>query len=213
MSDGTADTCCRCCSSFILTSGLTALFLWLSLRTSTPKLFLQNISIPSLNRSHPIPPPANSSSSSGALLSFDLRLENPNKDKGVFYDAVKVSFYSLDGGNNKSIPLGNFTIPPFYQGHQKKATKSGSLNGTTGAAAILRRGNDSSSAPRSFRVDIATRVRYKIIFFKTKRHRIAVGADFQVNDQGTKVNSRDVRLKTTPFCWEIGVLVLSVLVF
>ncbi|CAN0899917.1 Protein NDR1 [Linum grandiflorum] len=173
--DSAGFVCCRWCSSFLLTSGFTALFLWLSLRPSSPKCYLRNFTIPPLNRSLPNPPPAN--------VSFELRLVNPNVNKGIYYDPVKVSFFRA---SNRSNPLGNFTIPGFYQGHQKKATKSGVIVNATGE--ILR--------TTDFRVEIATRVRYKLIFFKTKRHGIAVGSDFQVNDDGKKVASKDVRLKS-----------------
>ncbi|CAN1147008.1 Protein NDR1 [Linum perenne] len=196
--DGACFICCRWCSSFLLTSGFTALFLWLSLRPSSPKCYLQNFSIPSLNRSL-----------SNSTINFNLSLVNPNLNKGIYYDPVKVSFFH---GSNRSDSLGNFTIPGFYQGHKKKATKGGTI-GTS-----LRGGTAGG-----FRVEMETRVRYKLIFFKTKRHRIDVGADFEVNGEGNKVSSNDVRLKssgdrvggrTTPYYHLAnGVLLYLVVVF
>lgn len=39
-------------------------------------------------------------------------------------------------------------------------------------------------------MELATAVRFKIIFWKTKRHRLVVGADLQVNDQGSLVKRK-----------------------
>lgn len=47
-----------------------------------------------------------------------------------------------------------------------------------------------------FRVDLATAVRFKILFWKTKRHGLVVGADFDVNDVGMKVTKKGTRLKS-----------------
>ncbi|CAN1130380.1 hypothetical protein LINPERPRIM_LOCUS13184 [Linum perenne] len=85
-----------------------------------------------------------------------------------------VSFFHI---SNRSDSLGNFTISRFYQGHKKKATKDGTIGNATGA--ILRGGTAAG-----FRVEIAIRVRYKLIFFKTKRRQIVVEADFEFNGKG-----------------------------
>ncbi|OAY55046.1 protein NDR1 [Manihot esculenta] len=173
--------CCKCCCSFIFTLGLTALFMWLSLRTSNPKCLLQKFYIPALNKT--LNPPKNTS------LFFELRLENTNKDKGVYYDPINVTFFD---NPNKNHSIGNFTIQKFYQGHKKKATKGGDFNASGLDVEAISRAISNGSA--IFRVDIATAVRYKIMAWKTKRHRITVGADVNINDQGTQVNP-DKRIK------------------
>ncbi|CAN1143190.1 Protein NDR1, partial [Linum perenne] len=99
---------------------------------------------------------------------------NPNLNKGIYYDPIKVSFFHI---SNRSDSLGNFTISRFYQGHKKKATKDGTIGNAT--EAILRGGTAAG-----FRVEIAIRVRYKLIFFKTKRRQIVVEADFEFNGKG-----------------------------
>ncbi|KAJ8763641.1 hypothetical protein K2173_003113 [Erythroxylum novogranatense] len=195
--------CGRCCFSFIFTSGLTALFMWLSLRTSSPKCLLQDFYIPALNRTL--------NTAANTTLYFHLRLENTNKDKRVYYDPVNVTFYDSP---NKSHSIANYTIPAFRQGHKKKATKGDAVN-TTG----LDRGAVLVHGSAVFRVDMATSVRYKIMFWKTKREKIMVGADVPVNDQGTLVDAKKgIKLKSdaakASSCFgKIGVSVISFLMF
>lgn len=50
-----------------------------------------------------------------------------------------------------------------------------------------------------FRVEIATRVKYKILFFYTKRHRLFGGANVEVNvSSGEKVDPKGIRLGNVP---------------
>ncbi|CAN1156890.1 Protein NDR1 [Linum perenne] len=133
-----------------------------------------------------LPPKFLNHSLSNSTVNFDLRLVNPNLNKGIYYDSIKVSYFHI---SNRSDSLGNFTISKFYQGHQKKATKDGTIGNATGA--ILRGGTAAG-----FRVEIATRVRYKLIFFKTKRRQIIVEADFEFYGKGIERGGgrREMRL-------------------
>ncbi|KAG7024897.1 Protein NDR1, partial [Cucurbita argyrosperma subsp. argyrosperma] len=164
--------CCRCCFSFILTSGFAALFLWLSLRTRKPKCSIEHFYIPALNQS--LNSPLNST------VSFDLRLKNQNKDKSVFYDSLNLNLTLVGaaaGGSRR--PLGNVTVPGFHQGRGKKAFRN---------ETIETRGVDWKAVSRNgaavFRLDLATAVRFKILFWNTKRENLRVGAEFKVNEQG-----------------------------
>ncbi|KAH7844992.1 hypothetical protein Vadar_033959 [Vaccinium darrowii] len=172
--------CCRCCSSFILTLGFTALFMWLSLRTSKPVCSIQDIYVPPLNKSE---------NSTYYKIYFDLKLDNENKDKGIYYDALNLTFYYPP---NLTTPIGNKTFPGFYQGHKKNARRKDwvEVHGVPWPAAIKAAANGSAV----FRVDLATAVRFKVMVWKTKRHKLVVGADVQVNDFGKKVYKKGVRL-------------------
>ncbi|XP_055801393.1 protein NDR1-like [Solanum dulcamara] len=166
MSDhGSDNTCCFRCTKFILTAGLTALFIWLSLRTSKPSCSLQNFYLPALNISD-----NSNTTRSNHTLYFQLNLKNKMKDKGVRYDDIKLSFYY---GTNTSFPLGNCTIPGFYQGHDKKANKKEKLEiqKMPWDAALKTVSNNSSVV---FRVDVATRVSYKVIFWYSKKHNLTL---------------------------------------
>ncbi|CAN1147847.1 hypothetical protein LINPERHAP1_LOCUS4664 [Linum perenne] len=71
--------------------------------------------------------------------------------------------------------------PKPQQRHLLRSDQEGTKDGTIGNAtgAILRGGTAAGS-----RVEIAIRVRYKLIFFKTKRRQIVVEADFEFNGKG-----------------------------
>ncbi|KAK4344025.1 hypothetical protein RND71_037119 [Anisodus tanguticus] len=166
MSDyGSDNTCCFRCTQFILTAGLTALFIWLSLRTAKPSCSLEKFYLPALNISD-----NSNTTRSNHTLSFQLNLNNKMKDKGVRYDDIKLSFYY---GTNTSFPIGSYTVPGFYQGHEKKAHKKGMLvtSKLPWDAALEKVSNGSNVV---FRVDVATRVRYKVIFWYSKRHNLTV---------------------------------------
>ncbi|KAJ4832437.1 hypothetical protein Tsubulata_017099 [Turnera subulata] len=184
MADSGGGCFTRCCS-FFFTLGLAALFMWLSLRVSSPNCSLEQFYIPSLNQTL--------NSTRDTNLTFVVALKNTNKDKGVYYDPVNITFYDSP---NRSHSIGNYTIPKFRQGHNKKAMKNGTVE-TTGLdrQAVFRAVSANGSAV--FRVDLATSVRYRIIFFKTKRHKIRVGGNVEVNGNGTKVNSKKgIKLKS-----------------
>ncbi|KAL7598218.1 protein NDR1 [Lactuca sativa] len=184
-SDG-GSGCCRCCFSFILTLGLTSLFLWLSLRTSNPVCSIQDVYIPALNKT------LNSTSYQSIYL--DLKLDNENKDKGIYYDPLNITLhYYINQSNGNGIPISNYALKGFYQGHQKKARRKNwtDTHGVPWDVAVKTGGG-----PPVFRVDLATAVRFKILFWKTKRHRLILGADFEVSDRGQKLQKKGTRLKS-----------------
>lgn len=200
-----AGGCCRCCCSFIFTLGLTSLFMWLSLRTSNPKCSIQAFYLPALDKS--------SNNRNNTTLQFQLKLENTNKDKGVYYDDVNVTVYDFP---NRSHIIGTSVIGRFYQGHKKTAHKNGTA--PTDQKVVSRAVFANGSAV--FRVDLVTAVRFKIIAWKTKRHKIAVGADVEVNVNGTKVNKKNIKLSSSGsnnvsyYCCCVGILLyFFVLIF
>ncbi|XWS11172.1 hypothetical protein CRYUN_Cryun38cG0060900 [Craigia yunnanensis] len=189
--------CCKCCCSFIFSLGLTALFMWLSLRTSNPKCSILSFYLPSLNRTLNFP--------NDTTINFTLKLDNPNKDKGIKYDPLNVTVYDFP---NRSHVIGNILMPEFYQGHKKKAKKPG--HGIANTTVALQAVSDNGTGV--FRVEMATSVKFKIMFWYTKRHKIRVGADVVVNASGVKVYHKDIRLKSMAprmgsFCVGVGALV------
>ncbi|CAK8535246.1 unnamed protein product [Lathyrus sativus] len=176
------DSCCSCCSGFIITMGLTALFIWLSIRVDEPKCYIDHIYVPALNKT------LNSTSNSTIL--FTLKLVNPNKDKGIQYDAVYLRFgIFLDLNTTRS--LGNATVERFYQGHEKKGQKPGSMNGVGNLTETV-------NGKVYFRVDFVTAVKYKILLWCTKRDQLWGGANLEIGDSGEKVYKKAVRLGNSP---------------
>lgn len=170
--------------------------MWLSLRTSNPKCSIEQFYLPALDRSLNKP--------NDTTLQFKLKLENTNKDKGVYYDDVNLTISEVPNGSHV---IGSSVIPKFYQGHKKTAEKNGTAEIDKGVVSRAVSGNGKVV----FRVDLVTKVRFKIIAWQTKRHKIKVGADVEVNDKGTKVNPKNIKLKSssprnTSYCVLLGVL-------
>lgn len=67
-----------------------------------------------------------------------------------------------------------------------------------------------------FRVNLATAVRFKIVGIKTKRHKLVVGTNVEVNDSGEKVEKKGIKLKSGApeqkcYCARVVVALLLVL--
>lgn len=182
--------CCGCggrCCRFIITCGVSALFLWLALRTSKPTCSIQDFYVPILNKSdHSIGTRSNNS------IFFDLKLDNGMKEKGVYYDNISLTFFY---GPNTSFPIANYTVPGFYQGHGKQARRKSVVeaHGQPWDAAFK---NVSNGTVSIFRVGLSTKLRFKIIFWHTKRHNLVVGANVEVNNSGKKVSKKGIKLKS-----------------
>ncbi|XP_068644496.1 protein NDR1-like [Aristolochia californica] len=178
--------CCRWCIAFLFTVGLTALFLWLSFRPSKPSLSIEKFYVPALNQTasgnFTVPP-------KNATIAFSIRLKNRNKDKGVRYGDLNVTLLYLSS-NQTEIAAGNLTVSGFYQGFGKKKliVESVQANGTQIWKPIFEQVSNAGRA--KFKVIVATRVRYKILAWKTKHKRLKLAGDVQVDEQGQKASAR-----------------------
>ncbi|GAB4846195.1 hypothetical protein Ancab_025193 [Ancistrocladus abbreviatus] len=178
--------CCRCCCSFIVTAGFAALFMWLTLRPSKPTCSIEHFDVFALNKT--------ATSARNNTIYFDLTLKNNNKDEGVYYDTLNLTFYYKP---NLTFPLANYTFSGFRQGHQKHAQRVGTVEAGGSNWQGLASSAVKVNGTAVFKVDLKTAVRYKIIFWKTKRHKLALGADLQVNAEGSLVRSRKKGVKLT----------------
>ncbi|XP_042518581.1 protein NDR1-like [Macadamia integrifolia] len=179
---------CRCCVSFIFTIGLTALFWWLNLRSSSPTFSIQNFSVPALNTSAK----TKTTTTTTTTVAIDFRIQNSNKYEGVYYDALNITLYYSP---NLSFPVGNASIFGFYQRHKKKAVKEVTLHEVKipwGAAART----VSSNGTVGFRVDLATAVRYKVFGWKTGRRQMKVHGDVSVDNLGKQTYKKQIKLRS-----------------
>ncbi|MED6173238.1 hypothetical protein PIB30_057441 [Stylosanthes scabra] len=176
---------CKCLMCIISTVGFIFFSLWItSLRAQPPNFYVQSIYFPSLNKTliqnndHPI--------------FFTLKIVNPNSDKGVLYDAVSISI-GVFVTDNATVSLANATLQGFYQGHGKKAVKSGTAKGHIGGGGGRGRGKV------FLRVEVATAVKYKNLVWYSKRHHLWGGANVEMNvTSGTKVSPKGIRLGHVP---------------
>ncbi|KAI4322819.1 hypothetical protein L6164_022478 [Bauhinia variegata] len=173
-----SDGCCQCCFSFIITLGLTALFLWLSLRVDEPKCYVGSFYVPALNKTLNTP--------NNRTIVFVVELDNGNKDKGIQYDNVSLNFEIFVDANTTR-PVGNATIVGFYQGHKKEAKKWGYFD-SYGVNRTLVNGKV------YFRVNFTTSVKYKILLWYTKRDKLWGGGNVEIDDSGAKTYRKGIRL-------------------
>ncbi|XP_042058644.1 protein NDR1-like [Salvia splendens] len=173
--------CARCCFSFVFTSGLAALFLWLSLRPSKPNLYIEEFSVPGLNNS--------GAARNNHSILLKLGLRNQMKDKGVGYADISLLFLY-----NSTLLVANHTLPAFYQGHGKTAHRTHAVEaeGVPWAAAAALSTNGSVR----FRVRAATRVKFKIMLWFTKSHALRVAGDVEVGPSGRNVVKKSIKLKS-----------------
>ncbi|RZC59727.1 hypothetical protein C5167_007027 [Papaver somniferum] len=180
--------CCRCCTGFLFSSGLTAVLLWLTLKPSSPKYSIESFYVPVLNKTSTSQATVNSTT-----ISFDLRLKNENRNKGIYYDALDLTFFFYFPENSSFLRIGDITIPEFYQGHLKTAHR---LESIQSYGVSWKDAKTHGSSTKMFRVDLDTRVRYKIMLSRTKRHRMRLGVNVTVNNEGAKSVDRGLRFSS-----------------
>lgn len=194
-------------------SFITALLLWFTtLVHHIPRCSIHYFYIPALNKSLNSP--------DNTTLNFMLRLKNINAQQGIYYDDLHLSF--SNSYNNTSLLVANYTVPRFYQGHEKKAKKWGQVfpfNNQMVSRAVLPNGS------AVFRVDLKTKVKYKVIFWKTRRYKFEASVNLEVNEDGaTKVKDKEdgikmkksdssLRLTSFHLCFSIICGLMNYLVF
>ncbi|KAL2943843.1 Protein NDR1 [Bienertia sinuspersici] len=164
----------RSCCSCIFSLGLLALSLWLLFNISRPTCSIEEFNVFALTKTAP--------SRRNNSIHYDLKLKNRNFNKGIYYDALNLTFYYKPNLVNV-VPIGNANFTPFYQGYGKGTHRVGDIE--TGGV----KWDDTTTVV--FRVELATSLRYKYPLWKTKRRRLVVGADLKVNDEGSLVKAKD----------------------
>lgn len=103
---------CCCCLfrflvSFIITIGIAVLVIWLVLRPSRPKVFVETASVSEFVVT-----------SNGALnssIALEMSIRNGNKKIGIYYDVLQIS---ANYGGSDQILIGHTLVEGFYQGHK-----------------------------------------------------------------------------------------------
>ncbi|KAL5972777.1 hypothetical protein ACLOJK_039583 [Asimina triloba] len=175
-------TCCRCTVSLVATLGVTIFFLWLSLRNHKPTFELAGFSVPALNRTAPGFNASSANPPQNTTIHFSLQIRNSHKDAGIYYDPIKLSFTDKSNGSF----AGNATVEGFYQGHKKTAEKDGTVEAAEGRFWEGVRRVVSEGKKAVFRVDLETRVRLKVLMWKSRRRTMKLSTEVEVNDAGTK---------------------------
>ncbi|KAK1364992.1 hypothetical protein POM88_040553 [Heracleum sosnowskyi] len=143
-------------------------------------LFLYNASLSDLKCSlQSFYVPQLSGSTNNRSIYFDVKLQNKLSTIGVYYDDLNLSFHLYNQNKSGMNQVGNYIGHKFYQGSlmtthlihnvdtYEMPLESLSLNG-------------SGSTNQIFRVNLQTKVRFANMW-KTKRHKLTVGADVEVD--------------------------------
>ncbi|KAI3894374.1 hypothetical protein MKW92_010539 [Papaver armeniacum] len=173
---------CQCYLGLLLTPCIIGLVVWLTIRSSPPGFSIHKFTVPALNQTSSS---FNSSRIINATISFEAKLKNENKEKGIYYDALNLTLYYYHENKSSFLPIGNLSLPPFYQGREKTATRSNTTQtyGVPWDYARMKVSNGSKSKAL-FRVDLETKVRYKSLLWKSKIHKISETVNITVDDQG-----------------------------
>ncbi|XP_058114323.1 protein NDR1-like [Magnolia sinica] len=192
--------CCRCGVGLLITLGLTGIFLWISLHSSKPTLKIVDFYVPALNKTASVSNATAGKPPRNTTILFILEINNKNKDAGIYYDALNVTFYC---GKNHSF-MGNVTVDSFYQGHKKTAKKKVALQVERRAFWEEVSQAVSNGTKVVFWVDLETRVRYKVMTWKTDHRTMRLEGEVQVNDTGTESKEDGVELHSRSaahFCY------------
>ena len=164
--------------------GLLALCLWLALRPKSPNYTIINFSVPAIN---------DRNASDHGIIQYELDIENPNQDSGIYYDDIFLIFY------HGLKAVGNNTIPSFYQGRDRNRQVLDHLDVDTSLWTALRKAILNSTA--ELRVDLSTKVKYKTLGIKSKHHgiqkegKIPIGKDGKISNKKKKVKLRHASKK------------------
>ncbi|XVF40655.1 hypothetical protein PTKIN_Ptkin01aG0131700 [Pterospermum kingtungense] len=162
---------------------LLALCLWLALRPKSPNYTIVNFSVPAVNDSN--------SASDHGIIQYELDIENPNQDSGIYYDDIFLIFY------HGTDTVASNTIPSFYQRKDTTRQIIDHVDVDTRLWTALR--NAIMNATAELRVNLSTKIKYKTWGIKSKHQglyregKIPVGKDGKISNKKKKVKLRRAR--------------------
>ncbi|KNA23693.1 hypothetical protein SOVF_022820 [Spinacia oleracea] len=173
-----------CCGACIIPLAGIGVLIWILVSSKLPSFYVDQFSVFSRQEN-------TNSSVHNYTIHYDLRIRNSrnNDNMGIYYDALNITFYYKPIVNGFPVEIGDATFSPFYLRRYRGTNRVGSIE-TRGV-----RWENNMTPPAIFRVELLTAVRYRKPLWKGKRHRLMIGADLKVNDQGNLVN-RGVKLKS-----------------
>ncbi|XP_030533378.1 NDR1/HIN1-like protein 26 [Rhodamnia argentea] len=163
---------CSIFLSLLLILGIITFILWLSLRPHRPRVHIHNFSVPGLSQENGF---------ENAQISFNVTLRNANEHIGMYYDAMDGSVFYRDQKIGSKLLLASL-----YQQPKTTTIITDVLSGATLTVTSQRWMeflNDRAAGSVTFRLDLASTIRFKVSTWTSKRHRmhascpVSVGAD------------------------------------
>ncbi|KAL3519536.1 hypothetical protein ACH5RR_017685 [Cinchona calisaya] len=158
---------------FLLLIGVITFILWLSLRPHRPRFHTHEFSIPAI---------AQENGFENAQINFNVTARNPNRIIGIFYDSMHVTV-SYDDQNVGATSL----LFPFYQGPKNTTILASSLSGATLTVNNQRWQEflaDRSQGRVIFKLDVTSRIRFKISSWDSKHHTLHANCPVGVGPDG-----------------------------
>lgn len=176
---GTGICCGPCCIlsalfklifTIIVVLGIIVLALWLVLRPSKVKVYVDGASLTQFS--------LNNSNTLYYNLSLDMSVRNPNKKVGIYYDKLEAT--ASYGGQR----FGYTTLPSFYQGHKNTTLLSPAFNSQSlvalASSGVSEFNSEKSNGIFSVYVQINARIRFKIGPIKTNRYKPKFKCDLKL---------------------------------
>ncbi|XP_008777797.1 NDR1/HIN1-like protein 13 [Phoenix dactylifera] len=157
------------CSFFLfllLAAGVILFVLWLSVHPHRPRFHVSSFSAPGL------------SPAAGTAFSFNVSDRNPNRNIGIFYDAVAGSVFYR--GNR--VGFEPELVGPFYQPPKNTTAILGEVSGASLSPEEL--AVDLQSGRVGFRLELRSTIRFRVSTWDTHRHRLHVACDVEVGPDG-----------------------------
>ncbi|XP_043689429.1 NDR1/HIN1-like protein 2 [Telopea speciosissima] len=168
---------CGTLLTLLLVVGILGFILWLSLRPHRPRFHSTNFLFPAL---------AQDNGFDNAQITFNVTIRNPNQNMGVYYYSMEGEVYYREqriGATPLSLP----SSFPYYQESKSTIWIPGQLSvPTTLVVNDLRWTElmeDRATGTVWFRLELTSRIRFKISMWESKPHRmhatchVAVGQD------------------------------------
>ncbi|KAF0905263.1 hypothetical protein E2562_003864 [Oryza meyeriana var. granulata] len=165
---------CAVLLTLVLVTGIIMFVLWLSLRPHRPRFFLNDFTIPNLNRQ------------SGAVnlpVRFTVDEHNPNQKIGIRYDEIYGSVYY-----NDLLVASGPVYQPFYQPPKGDTPLQGELTAsgpTPSDPAWQRFAGDAAAGSVGLRLLLNSTVRFQVKVWDSKVHHIKVECEFRLGGDGS----------------------------
>lgn len=161
---------CTCFLGLLFFAGLVAFILWLSLRPHRPRFHVRSFSLSALGQDNGFVE---------AAFSFNVSVRNPNQNVDVYYGETDGTVFYLEQ------QVGTTALAfPLHQGPKSTTYVYGVLNGTSLTITVDKWKKYVAAGTVQFRLELASRIRFKIMTFESRWHRMHASCDVGVGSDG-----------------------------
>ncbi|RWR85244.1 NDR1/HIN1-Like protein 3-like protein [Cinnamomum micranthum f. kanehirae] len=155
--------------TIIVVLGIIVLVLWLVLRPSKVKVYVENASLTQFNLTD---------NTLYYNLTLDMSVRNPNKRVGIYYDRLEATAYYDENR------FAYTTLPSFYQGHKNTSMLYPVFSGESvvalGSSGVADFNQDKSQGSFDIFVRVNLRIRFKVGPIKTNRYKPKFECDLKL---------------------------------